>query len=78
MNSRCIKTKSKYLLRMKLSIPLIDGEFSKCTMYAVNYTQLLIENVREPDPNWPTQSCVHGFVFDHTEIAYTTIATEVH
>ena len=66
-----------FLLRLKLSIPLIDGEFSKCTMYAVNYTQLLIDNVLEADPTWETQSCVHGFEFDHSEIPYTTIATEV-
>ncbi|KAG4075818.1 hypothetical protein HA402_003644 [Bradysia odoriphaga] len=63
--------------RMNLSIPLIDGEFSKCTMYAVNYTQLLIDNISEPDPTWETQSCVNGFEFDHSEITYTTIATEL-
>lgn len=62
---------------MKLSIPLIDGEFSKCTMYAVNYTQLLIDNISEPDTTWDTQSCVNGYEFDHSEIPYTTIATEV-
>lgn len=62
---------------MKLSIPLIDGEYSKCTMYAVNYTQLLIDNIRDPDPTWETQSCVNGYVFDRSEITYSTIATEV-
>lgn len=63
--------------RMKLSIPLIDGEYSKCTMYAVNYTQLLIESINEPDPTWETQSCVNGYEFDHSEITYSTIATEL-
>lgn len=46
-------------------------------MYAVNYTQLLIDDIREADPTWETQSCVYGFEFDHSEIPYTTIATEV-
>lgn len=62
---------------MKLSIPSTDGEYSKCTMYAVNYTDLLLNNTNEPDPSWPTQSCLYGYEFDHSEIPYTTIATEV-
>lgn len=63
---------------MRLSIPLIDGDFSKCTMYAVNYTQLLIDNISEPDPTWSTQACDNGYEFDLSEQKYSTIATEVH
>lgn len=46
-------------------------------MYNVNYTELIENNITEPDPSWPTQSCLFGFEFDHSEIPYTTIATEV-
>lgn len=46
-------------------------------MYDVNYAELLLNNTTEPDPSWPTQTCVYGYEFDHSEIPYTTIATEV-
>lgn len=64
--------------RLRLAIPLIDGEMSRCLMYNVNFTEKLLDNITEADPNWPTQSCIFGFEFDHSEIPYTTIATEVH
>lgn len=46
-------------------------------MYDVNYTEILSKNVHEADASWPIQSCKFGYEFDHSEIPYTTIATEV-
>ncbi|XP_037038412.1 solute carrier family 22 member 3-like [Bradysia coprophila] len=63
--------------RLRLAVPLIDGQMSKCTMYMVNYTEVLNNNITEADPTWPTQSCKFGYEFDHSEIPYTTIATEL-
>lgn len=46
-------------------------------MYNVNYTEVLLQNITEAVPSWPIQSCKYGYEFDHSEIPYTTIATEV-
>lgn len=46
-------------------------------MYNVNFTEILIHNVTDANPSWPVQSCKYGYEFDHSEIPYTTIATEV-
>lgn len=46
-------------------------------MYNVNFTEILINNVTDANPSWPVQSCKYGYEFDHSEIPYTTIATEV-
>lgn len=46
-------------------------------MYNVNYTEILMNNITEADSSWTVQSCKYGYEFDHSEIPYTTIATEV-
>jgi len=63
--------------QFKLFRPKINGDYSRCLMYDVDYQALLNNNVTEADPMWPTQSCIFGFIFDHSEIPYTTIATEL-
>ncbi|KAG4065765.1 hypothetical protein HA402_012443 [Bradysia odoriphaga] len=63
--------------RLRLAIPLNDGKMSQCTMYNVNYTEKLLNNITEANPLWPIQSCIFGYEFDHSEIPYTTIATEL-
>jgi len=63
--------------QFKLFRPKINGDYSRCLMYDVDYQALLNNNVTEADPMWPTQSCIFGFQFDHSEIPYTTIATEL-
>lgn len=69
-----------FLYRLSLGIPLdtssINGH-SRCSMYAVNFTQLLADNVTKPDPNWPNMPCQNGWEFDKDEVPYTTISTEV-
>lgn len=54
-----------------------DGR-SKCTMYAVNFTELMETNdMLMVDMSWPIQPCIHGWEYDRTEVPYSTIATEV-
>lgn len=51
--------------------------YSKCTMYAVNFTEVLANNIRKADPSWPTQPCRHGWEYNFTDVPYQTAATDV-
>ncbi|KFB49337.1 AGAP006609-PA-like protein [Anopheles sinensis] len=55
-----------------------DGaiSYSKCTMYAVNFTEVLANNIRTPDPSWPTQPCRNGWEYNFTDVPYQTAATD--
>lgn len=50
--------------------------YSKCTMYAVNFTEVLANNIRKPDPSWPTQPCRNGWEYNYTDVPYQTAATD--
>lgn len=50
---------------------------SQCSMYAVNFTQILADGVKKADPNWPIVPCNNGWEFDKDELPYPTISTEV-
>lgn len=50
--------------------------YSKCTMYAVNFTEVLANNIRKPDPSWPTQPCRNGWEYNFTDVPYKTAATD--
>lgn len=72
--------------RIALSIPLASSDelkaggvtqFSRCKMYAVNYTEILMSGVREPLQSWPTTDCQHGWAFNYSNIPYASIAAEV-
>lgn len=74
------------IFRIDFSIPLAseielkkDGTipFSRCNMYAVNFSELLNAGVRQPDPSWPVIPCQHGWSFNFTEIPYASIAAEL-
>lgn len=67
----------KFIFRLALAIPTVSDGPSKCTMYDVNYTNILANGIKTADPSWPTKRCDNGWEFDHSEIPYTTIATEV-
>ncbi|KAI5732557.1 hypothetical protein M8J76_001680 [Diaphorina citri] len=62
--------------RKLISIPQTGAAFDSCRMYAVNYTHLLGSGITKADPSWPIVECQHGWDYDHSDIPYTTIATE--
>lgn len=64
--------------RLALSIPHdnVHG-YSKCSMYAVNFTEALANGTTEADPSWPVVACRHGWEYNFTELPYTTIATDL-
>ncbi|XP_012217407.2 organic cation transporter protein [Linepithema humile] len=63
--------------RIALAIPANEDGYSKCTMYDMNYTDLLLKGIEKADPNWPKKSCSHGWEFNFTDIPYETVATEL-
>ncbi|XP_013105063.2 carcinine transporter [Stomoxys calcitrans] len=63
--------------RLALSIPRINGEYSKCLRYNVNFTEQLRLGVKQANASWPISGCTHGWSYNFTEIPYTTIATEL-
>ena len=68
--------------RLALAIPpgMNHGDhmtWSKCSMYAVNFTEILEKGITVADPNWPITNCKHGWEFNYTVIPYPTVATEV-
>lgn len=65
---------------LSLGVPLDESSmngYSRCSMYAVNFTQMLADGVKKADPKWPTQPCTSGWEFDKDELPYSTISTEV-
>lgn len=69
-----------------LSIPYANAEelgsetspaFSRCQMYAVNFTEIMTTGIRTPDPTWPIKKCDNGWSFNYTGIPYASIAAEV-
>ncbi|XP_015511708.1 carcinine transporter-like [Neodiprion pinetum] len=72
--------------KIALSIPAANADelklegataVSRCQMYAVNYTELLMTGVRVADPSWATTKCEHGWSFNYTNIPYASIAAEL-
>ncbi|XP_055378688.1 solute carrier family 22 member 13-like isoform X2 [Condylostylus longicornis] len=64
--------------RLALSIPFdVDGSYSKCMQYNVNFTEVLNNGTKIADPSWPITSCKNGWSFNFTEIPYETLATQL-
>ncbi|XP_043248699.1 organic cation transporter protein-like [Colletes gigas] len=63
--------------RLLLAIPIDHEGYSRCSMYDVNYTEILLSGRHEPDPSWPRSGCQHGWEFNYTSIPYATVATEL-
>ena len=59
--------------RLQLAIPKNE----KCHQYVANFTEMLQNNIKTPDPNWPRVPCQYGWEYDLSDIRYTTITTEV-
>ncbi|XP_055911752.1 solute carrier family 22 member 13-like [Eupeodes corollae] len=62
--------------RLALSIPHEGNGHSKCSMYAVNFTEMLAKGIKVADPSWPVVPCQQGWSYDFTEVPYETVATE--
>ncbi|XP_055844858.1 carcinine transporter-like [Episyrphus balteatus] len=62
--------------RLALSIPLEADGYSKCSMYGVNFTEMLAKGIKVADPSWPIVPCQRGWTYNFTEIPYETVATE--
>lgn len=63
--------------RLALAIPIGHDGYSRCSMYDVNYTQILLNESHVPESSWPTKACQHGWEFNYTTVPYATVATEV-
>ncbi|XP_012062879.1 PREDICTED: organic cation transporter protein [Atta cephalotes] len=63
--------------RIALAIPVGEDGYSKCSMYDVNYTEVLLNGIKEANPSWPTKGCSQGWEFNFTDIPYETVATEL-
>lgn len=65
------------IFRRSLAIPSEGDGFKKCSMYAVNFTEMIANGVIVADSSWPEQPCKNGWEYNFTEIPYSTVATEV-
>lgn len=63
--------------RVALAIPNTKDGRSKCTMYAVDFTNILQKNETINKENWPEKPCSHGWEYNRTELPYATITTDV-
>lgn len=70
-----------------MSIPLANAEelgtegsplFSRCHMYAVNFTEVMMSGIKTPDSTWPIKKCDNGWSFNYTGVPYASIAAEVY
>lgn len=53
-----------------------DIKFSRCLMYAVNFTEVVKSGITMPNSSWPTKPCDQGWTFDQSIIPYASIAAE--
>lgn len=57
--------------RKKLGIPQVNDTYSKCSRYAVNWTELLLNETEsegiEPNSSWPQETCKDGWEYDLKE-----------
>ncbi|XP_031842357.1 organic cation transporter protein-like isoform X1 [Nomia melanderi] len=63
--------------RLSLAVPITREGYSRCSMYDVNYTEILLNGSYAPDASWPTKGCHHGWEFNYSTIPYATVATEL-
>ncbi|KAK9293637.1 hypothetical protein QLX08_011466 [Tetragonisca angustula] len=63
--------------RLSLAIPANNEGYSRCSMYDVNYREILLNESHMPDPLWPTKACQHGWEFNYSTVPYATVATEL-
>lgn len=61
-----------------LSIPYNNSTFSKCTRYAVNWTEILDDSGGIPgdvvvDISWPTEGCLDGWIYDRSNVVSSIV-----
>jgi len=61
--------------RRLLSTPIENGQFSKCSVYAPNWEEVLAKDLRVPDSSWPVVPCTTGWEFD-TENFHSTVVSD--
>ncbi|KAG8228027.1 hypothetical protein J437_LFUL003663 [Ladona fulva] len=57
-----------------------DGSYDSCNMYGVNFSEILNKSrgsIPEADSEWPKIRCKNGWEYDHSEIPYPTITSEM-
>ncbi|XP_026726510.1 solute carrier family 22 member 3-like isoform X2 [Trichoplusia ni] len=63
-------------LRRNLTAPLLKtGGYDKCRTFVTNWTQVL-ETLTPPSPETETVPCRDGWVYDYTDIRYSSVVTE--
>ncbi|KAG5868463.1 hypothetical protein JTB14_020640 [Gonioctena quinquepunctata] len=62
--------------RVALAIPSGSSGLEKCSMYDINFEELLQNGTRKPDPSWKIVSCKNGWEYNTTEVPYASISTE--
>lgn len=75
-------------LRRNIAIPTVTSsrgghqtEYAKCSVYDVNFTQVMDEQLGRGglpagNASWPVRSCAHGWEYDFRQGMYPTIVTE--
>ncbi|XP_066601872.1 organic cation transporter protein [Prorops nasuta] len=62
--------------RIALAIPPSGQGYSKCSMYDVDYEEILSRGIKVSNSSWTTKSCTSGWEFNFTDVPYETVATE--
>ncbi|PZC70816.1 hypothetical protein B5X24_HaOG214833 [Helicoverpa armigera] len=62
--------------RRHLSIPLIDNKYDKCSVYDVNWTEVLQNGTLHPNPEWGVRKCENRWEFNYTDVPYESIASQ--
>lgn len=55
-------------LKKKLSIPMRNGSYSTCERYAVNWSEIHLNDGVFINTSWPVEACLDGYEFDVSEI----------
>ncbi|KAJ8706378.1 hypothetical protein PYW08_011004 [Mythimna loreyi] len=62
--------------RRHLSIPFANNRYDKCSVYDVNWTEVLLNGTLEPSPDWQVKKCQDKWEFNYTDVPYETIASQ--
>ncbi|KAK9744819.1 Sugar transporter [Popillia japonica] len=63
--------------RKLLAIPQSNGGFDKCSMYNINFTDILHQGIKIADSSWEKVPCKNGWEYNFTDVPYKTIASDL-